>query len=312
MRIVITGGAGYVGTVLTQLLLEHGYAVCCYDSLESVSTDSILHFFRNPHYELVRGDICDRKTLGEVLLHADAIVHLAAVVGYPAAIAMPDMCQRVNIDGVRCLNEVRSTCQPLVFASTGSVYGAANEGVCIETMDPSPSSLYARSKRAGECILLNSKNVLIYRFATGFGLSPQLRLDLLINDFCYQAVRHGIIVLYEEEFRRSFIHVFDMARAILHGIRNFPAMRGRVYNVGTKENNISKLAVAQRIKRYTPLHIHIGRNGRDQDQRNHVVSYQAIHATGYETTITLDDGIREMIRAARHIRLYGSRARALM
>lgn len=220
MKLLITGGAGYVGTVLTQLLLDRGDQMRCFDSL-LFGLDPILPFFRHPRYEFVRGDVRNCEQLAQSVRDVDAIIHLAAIVGYPACDRNPSVADEVNVGGAR------SAQQPVLFASTGSIYGAAPEGFCTEETPTRALTRYGRNKAEAEAMLMDSGNVTCYRFATAFGLSPRLRLDLLVNDFCYQAVTARNLILYEAHFQRSFIHVQDMARAFVHTIRSTTAAASR-------------------------------------------------------------------------------------
>lgn len=302
MKILITGGAGYIGTVLTQLLLERGHAVRCYDNL-MFGIDPVLPFFRNPRYELVQGDIRDDDVLRRCLQNTDAIIHLAAIVGYPACKRDPELAWQVNVLGTRMLNQARSPNQSLVFASTCSNYGAAENGVCTEETPLNPLTVYGHTKTEAEKMLLDTGNVVAYRFATGFGLSPRLRLDLLVNDFCYQAVQERSLILYEAHFQRTFIHVHDMARALVHALDNYDAMQNQVYNCGDNHMNASKFEIAKLIQQQTCFYLHVAEIGKDEDQRNYEVSYDKIHATDYHTTVTLEAGIGEMVKAFRFLRM---------
>lgn len=302
MKVLVTGGAGYVGTVLTELLLNHGYHVRCYDTL-TFGVDPVLPFFRNPQYELIQADVRSEQELRSSLDGVDAIVHLAAIVGYEACKRDPYLAREVNVAGTRILNQARSAGQMLVFASTGSTYGAVETGLCTEETPLNPLSVYGRTKVEAESILLDRGNAVCYRFATAFGLSPRMRLDLLVNDFCHQAVQHRNLILYEAHFRRTFIHVYDMARAVIHALDHFHFMRDQVYNCGDERMNASKLEIAKLIQRQVKFYLHIADVGKDEDQRNYEVSYQKIRDTGYRAEVSLEEGTAELIRACRFLRL---------
>ncbi len=296
MRILITGGAGYVGSTLTIALLERGFFVRCYDVL-SFGGDHLIPFFRNPNYEFVNGDIRDGENLKRCLQDIDIIIHLAAVVGYPACKKDPQLALQVNLTGAKILNLSRSRQQPILFASTGSSYGALVDNLCTEETPLNPLTVYGRTKGEAERALLDAGNAIAYRFATAFGLSPRLRLDLLVNDFCYQALRNRSLVLYEAYFKRTFIHVADMARAFIHAIDNYDTMKDNIYNCGDNSLNASKMEIADMIKRKIDFYFHAADIGKDEDARNYEVSYDKLSATGYRTEISLEQGIDEMIRA---------------
>lgn len=305
MKVLITGGAGFIGTTLTRLLLERGDTVRAFDNL-TFGFEPLIPFFRHPRYELVEGDLVQHsERLKRSLQDVDAIVHLAAIVGAPACRANPDLARRVNVEGTRILNLVRNG-HPVIYASTGSNYGAVPDGVCTEDTPLNPLSEYGITKTEAERLLFAEGNVVGYRFATAFGLSPRLRLDLLVNDFCYRAVREKTLILYEAEFMRTFIHVHDIARAILHALDCYPVMRDQVYNCGSNRLNASKLDVVKLIKQHVPdfyWHVPDRSVGKDPDQRNYTVSYDKLAATGYETTVSLEEGIAEMVKAFQYVRV---------
>lgn len=296
MRVLITGGAGYIGTTLTQHLLAAGHRVRCYDQL-MFGGDVLMPFFRNPGFDFVRGDVRDGETLRKSLQDVDAIVHLAAIVGYPACKKDPELAEQTNVHGTRVLNLVRSKQQPVIYGSTGSTYGALADGVCTEETPVNPLTVYGRTKAEAERMLLETGNVVAYRFATAFGISPRLRLDLLVNDFCYQALRNRSLVIYEAHFKRTFIHVHDIARAIAHALENIGTMRDNVYNCGDNRMNASKMDIAELVRRHVDFYLHAADIGRDEDQRNYEVSYAKINATGFSTSVSLEDGIAELLRA---------------
>ena len=302
MKVLITGGAGYIGVVLTQLLLDRGDFVRCYDKL-NFRIDALLPFFRNPRYEAVEGDVRDAESLKQSLRDVDAICHLAAVVGFPACKRNPELALEVNVHGTQLLNAARSAQQGLVFANTGSIYGAVEDGVCTENTPLNPATVYGRTKMEAERILLDSGNAVSYRLATAFGLSPALRLDLLVNDLCYQAVRNRNLILYEAHVQRSFIDVYDIARAIIHALDNYDLMRGEPYNCGSESLNASKLEIANLIREQTDFYMHIAEIGKDEDKRDYHVVYDKISRTGYQTTVTLKEGITHLISAFRHLHI---------
>jgi nucleoside-diphosphate-sugar epimerase len=300
MKVLITGGAGYIGSALTGLLLYRGHKVTVYDALH-FGIDPMLPYFRSPNFELVQGDIRDGEALKRTLQGADAIIHLAAVVGYPACKRDPAYAESVNLMGTRVLNLARSSSQPILFASTGSVYGAVAEGMCSEDTPVAPLTVYGRTKADAEKLLMDAGNVVAYRFATAFGLSARQRLDLLVNDFCYQAVQNRSLVLYEAHHQRTFLHVQDIARAFVHALDNFAQMRDQVYNCGGF--NASKKDIAAMIKEHTDYYLHLAEIGKDEDQRNYTVFYDKLYDTGYLPKVTLQEGIAEMVRAFRFLKV---------
>jgi nucleoside-diphosphate-sugar epimerase len=297
MKVLVTGGAGYVGSTLVPLLLHAGHEVLVLDNL-TYGGASILPLFGLPGFDFVRGDVCDAATLKRALRGADAVIHLAAVVGYPACKRDPDLAVKVNLEATKLLNALREPDQRVLFASTGSNYGAVVGELCTEDTPLRPLSLYGETKTKAEQELLKSGNVIVYRFATAFGVSPRMRLDLLINDFAYCAVRNRNLLVYEATFKRTFIHVRDMARAFLFALANYDAMVDNAYNVGTERNNYSKRDIANLVKRKVDYYLHFADVGSDEDQRNCEVSYRKIEQTGFSCATSVEDGIRELIAAA--------------
>ena len=240
MKILVTGGAGYIGTTLVPLLLEHGHRVTVLDSLK-FGIGPLLPLFRHPHFAFVRADIRDRQSLAEHARAADAFVHLAAIVGYPACAQDPAEATAINVEGSANLAAVVGRGRPVVLASSGSCYGAVSEAVCTEDTPLRPLSLYGQTKAQAETLLLGQCETIVYRLATAFGLSPRLRLDLLINDFVYRALHEHRLTVYEGQHRRTFLHVYDVARAILLALDRSAEMTGRVLNVGDDRHNCTKL-----------------------------------------------------------------------
>jgi nucleoside-diphosphate-sugar epimerase len=294
MKILVTGGAGYVGTTLIPMLLNLGYKVRVVDNL-TFGGDSLLPFLRDKNLEFMKGDIRDKSLMSEATKNQDIIIHLAAIVGFPACRKEPDLAKSVNIHGTKVLSSVLSKNQLVLYSSTGSNYGSI-EHTCTEETALNPLSLYGQTKAYAEQYLLENNLTISHRFATGFGVSPRLRLDLLINDFTYKALTQGYIVVYEKHFMRTFIHVCDMARAFLFAIENVDKMKNQIYNVGSEEMNYSKEYICEMIGDKTGAYIHYADIGQDADQRNYVVSYRKIKSLGYHTTITVEEGIEELIK----------------
>lgn len=296
MNILVTGGAGYVGSVLVPMLLGAGHRVRVLDNL-MYGGRGILPCFAWRKFEFVRGDVRDRDAYAKALDGMDAIVNLAAIVGYPACKKDPRLAEETNVGGVRNLVELRKPDQLILQASTGSNYGAVIGMLCTEETPLSPLTVYGRTKTEAEDILKKEKNVIRYRFATAFGVSNRMRLDLLINDFVYQAVKIRNLTIYEKTFKRTFLHVSDLARSFLFAIENASKMRDNVYNVGHESMNASKEDVARMVRQKIEYYLHFADVGEDEDKRNYEVSYERIRAVGFAPKVSLDEGIGELIAA---------------
>ncbi len=297
MRILVTGGAGYVGSTLVPMLLEQGHRVRVFDALK-FGGHGLLPCCQNRDFELMKGDVCDETAMKKALVNIDAVVHLAAIVGYPACKKEPHVAQATNVDGTRNLLACRKMDQKVIFASTGSIYGSVPDYICNETTPTAPITLYGETKAAAEDMILNAGNAVAYRYATAFGVSNRMRLDLMPNDFTYQAVKNRNLIVYEGGFKRTFVHVRDMARSIMFALERWDDVRDDVYNVGHESMNFTKEDVARQILKHTDYYLHFAEVGTDADQRNYEVSYQKIREKGFETTVDLDRGIAELVRAA--------------
>jgi len=300
MRILVTGGAGYVGSTLVPMLLEQGHRVRVLDNLK-FGGHGLLPCCSNRFFELVRGDVTDAASVKSALDGVEAIIHLAAIVGYPACKKEPQLAQAVNVDGTANLLRHRKPDQRFVFASTGSIYGSIPDYVCNEDTPRAPITLYGETKAAAEQMVLDAGNGIAYRFATAFGVSNRMRLDLMPNDFTYQAVKNRNLIVYEGGFKRTFVHVRDMARSFIFALERWDEVKDDVYNVGHETMNFTKEDVARKILEHVDYYLHFAEVGSDADQRNYEVSYEKIRKKGFETTIDLDRGISELVRAARLI-----------
>ncbi|HWE39170.1 MAG TPA: SDR family oxidoreductase [Isosphaeraceae bacterium] len=300
MRILVTGGAGYVGSTLVPMLLEQGHRVRVLDSLK-FGGHGLLPCCQNRFFELVRGDVCDPDAAKKALDGVEAVVHLAAIVGYPACKKEPQVAQATNVEGTRNLLALRKQDQRFVFASTGSIYGSIPDYICNEETPRAPITLYGETKAAAEELVLAAGNSVAYRYATAFGVSNRMRLDLMPNDFTYQAVKNRNLIVYEGGFKRTFVHVRDMARSIVFALGRWDEIRDDVYNVGHESMNFTKEDVAHQILKHVDFYLHFAEVGHDADRRNYEVSYEKIRRKGFETTIDLDRGIAELVRAARLI-----------
>lgn len=300
MRILVTGGAGYVGSTLIPLLLEQGHRVRVLDALK-FGGQGLLACCQNRFFELRKGDTCDEAAVAQALDGVDAIIHLAAIVGYPACKKEPHVAQATNVEGTRNLLRLRKPDQKFLFASTGSIYGQVPDYVCNENTPRAPITLYGETKAQAEQLVLDAGNGIAYRYATAFGVSPRMRLDLMPNDFTYQAVKNRNLIVYEGGFKRTFVHVRDMARSFLFALERWDDIKDDVYNVGHESMNFTKEDVARKILEHVDYYLHFAEVGHDADQRNYEVSYEKIRAKGFETTIDLDRGIAELVRAAQLI-----------
>jgi nucleoside-diphosphate-sugar epimerase len=295
MKVLVTGGAGYVGSMLVPMLLGNGISVRVLDNLR-FGGHGLIPYFRNPRFSFIHGDITNPTAVKEAVKDVDAIVHLAAIVGFPACKKEPRLAEDVNVGGTANLIKYRHPEQTIIYASTGSNYGAIENGVCDEKTKLGPLTIYGSTKTKAEQMLRRSKNCIIYRFATAFGLSPRLRLDLLINDFVYSAVCRNFLLVYEKDFKRTFIHVHDMARSFVFALDHIHKMRDQVYNVGSENMNKSKEEIALLIRDRIDFFLEFASVGTDPDQRNYVVDYSKIRSAGFHTTISIEDGIDELIR----------------
>jgi nucleoside-diphosphate-sugar epimerase len=298
-KILVTGGAGYIGTSLIPKLLEEGHEVTVFDNL-MYGGNQLLSFFRDENFNFVKGDITIKSDLQEVVKNKDIIIHLAAIVGFPACEGNPELAKNVNVMGTQNIIDVTSPEQIILYGSTGSNYGKVDD-ICTEETPLNPLSLYAETKTDAEKMLIDRGNVIAYRFATAFGVSTRLRLDLLINDFANKCLRDGYLVVYEKDFMRTFIHVSDIAESFIFAIKNLEEMIDNVYNVGDDSMNYSKEEVCNMIKSRTDAFIHFEEIGEDADKRDYIVSYDKINKLGFSTKITLEDGIDELIKALRVI-----------
>ncbi len=292
-RVVVTGGAGFIGSLLSRILLDAGYEVLVYDNL-SYGGQSLLPLFIHDRFRFVEADILDTDTLGAALENADAVVHLAAMVGYPLCKKLPDLAQRVNVQGTRNVLSALPKDARLLYASTGSNYGEV-VGLCTEETPLNPLSLYGETKTLAESLCRGWPESVSLRFATAFGLSPRPRLDLMINDFTYQALVQRYLLVYEKHFRRTFIHVRDIARAFLHCMEQWDQVNGRVFNVGDESMNYTKEDIANMLANRLDFHLYYAEFAKDEDKRDYEVCYDRIRATGFSIDVNIDKGLQELI-----------------
>jgi len=298
--VLVTGAAGYIGPVLCERLLDAGYHVTAVDNL-TFGGSGLFHLCADSRFTFIRGDVRDEALMREALQGADAIIALAAVVGAPACDRDPHLARSVNLEAVRLLNRLRSPRQLIIFPNTNSGYGArSGDAYCTEETPLEPISVYGQTKVQAELELLETPNVITLRLATVFGMSPRMRLDLLVNHFVYAAVTDGYLVIFEKDFKRNFVHIRDVADCYLHCLEHAGQMEGRAYNLGLDAANLSKEDLALKIKEYVPdFYIHFAAVGSDPDKRNYVVSNQRLREAGFEARYSLDDGIRELLKGYR-------------
>jgi nucleoside-diphosphate-sugar epimerase len=305
MNILITGGAGYIGSVMTPRLLAEGHQVTVVDNF-MYGQDALLDCCHNPNFDVVRADVRRADILKPLVAKADVIIPLACLVGAPACSQKPDEARSINLDAIKMLADMSSKDQMLLSPTTNSGYGVGEAGIhCTEESALRPVSLYGKLKVELEEYLLGTGHAASLRLATVCGISPRMRLDLLVNDFTYRAVTDRFIVLFEAHFKRNYIHVQDIASAFIHVMNNFDTMKNEPYNVGLSDANLSKMELCQEIKKQVPeFTIMESEIGKDPDQRNYIVSNEKIEKTGFKPKVSLDMAIAELIKGYQIVRRY--------
>lgn len=306
LNILVTGGAGYIGSILVPELLKAGNRVTVLDNF-MYGQNSLAHVCNEPGFEVVNGDIRVEETINPLMADADIIIPLAAYVGAPLCDQDPVGSRSVNRDAILAMFRKASADQLILMPTTNSAYGSGDENnFCTEESELRPISQYAVDKVEIENALMERENSISFRLATVFGMSPRMRIDLLVNDFTYRAVKDRFIVLFESHFKRNYLHVRDVANVMLHTIRNFEDMRGEIYNVGLSDTNISKKELCMAIQKYLPEFVYLEAPlGRDPDQRNYIVSNKKIENRGFRASLTLDEGIKELIKGFTMIKKQG-------
>lgn len=296
-KIVITGGAGYIGSVLSPALLSAGYEVTVLDNFMH-GQNSLLDCCNAEGFSVVRGDCRDKSVLQGALRDADVIIPLAALVGAP-------LCQRdeigarsTNLDAINLLLSLRSREQRILFPTSNSGYGIGEPGkYCTEETPLRPLTLYGRTKVEAEKAILDAGNAITFRLATVFGMSPRMRIDLLVNDFVYRAVTDRAVVVFEGRFKRNYVHVRDVAEALLWSLERFDQMKDQPYNVGLNDANLSKVELCDQVKKHIPSFVYLEAPiGEDPDKRDYLVSNDKLYSTGFKPQHSLDMGIRELIK----------------
>lgn len=296
-NILVTGGAGYLGSILVPMLLTRGFRVTVLDNFR-YNQSSLLDVCFDKNLEIIRGNACNLSTVKPLAARADIIIPLACLTGAPICDYFPHEARAVNLEAIKLLIKLRNKSQIIIFPNTNSGYGIGQKGIyCTEETSLRPFTLYGKLKVEAEKRLMESVNSISLRLATVFGISPRMRLDLLVNDFVWRAVRDKYLVVFEGNFKRNFIHVSDVARAFIHCIDNFGVTKNNVYNVGLSNANLSKLELCREIKKHIPDFYFIEAEvGTDPDRRDYIVSNEKIEKTGFKPKFSLSAGITELIR----------------
>lgn len=296
-NILVTGGAGYIGSILVPELLALGHKVQVLDNFMFKQT-SLNHCAYHPSFNVIKGDIRCERTMTALLKKADVVIPLAALVGAPLCSLDPVGATTTNHDAISLMLKLLSKQQRVLMPTTNSAYGTGDDNnYCTEESPLNPISQYAIEKVAIEKELMQHENAISFRLATVFGMSPRMRIDLLVNDFTYRAVNDRFVVLFESHFKRNYIHVRDVTRAFVHGLVHFDQMKGQIYNVGLSDANVSKFELCEHIKEHLNDFVFMEAEvGKDPDQRNYIVSNAKIEATGYKPEFSLYAGIGELIK----------------
>ncbi len=290
-----------MGSILCETLLSAGFRVTALDKMSF--EPSLFHLCSNPCFDFIHGDVRDEKLMAKAMQSADVIIPLAALVGAPLCARDPWTATSVNLEAVRLVTRLRSPRQLIVYPTTNSGYGTKSGDVhCTEDTPLEPISLYGVTKTEAEKSVLEAGNSITLRLATVFGVSPRMRLDLLVNHFVYAAVTDGYLVVFEKGFQRNFVHIRDVADCFVFAIQNHERMTGRAFNLGLDSANLSKEELAEKVKQHVPnFFVHYSEIGVDPDKRNYLVSNQRLREAGFEAKRSLDDGITELLKAYRMI-----------
>jgi nucleoside-diphosphate-sugar epimerase len=299
MKILVTGGAGYKGVTLVEELLKRGDDVTILDNF-MYGYDSILHIVNKPRLNIIQLDV--RNINASVLSNFDVVYHLAGISGMPACAANPDSAENINVEATRKISSLLQKNQLFIYASTTSFYGASGEG-CDETVPTQPVSIYGRTKYEAEKIVMQRENSIALRFATVYGIGSRMRNDLLVNDFTYKAVHERSIVIFAGHSKRTFIHIKDAIKAYRFALENSARMVNNIYNVGDESLNFSKIDIANTIHKYVDFEI-VNSSLPDLDVRNFLVSFEKIRKLGYRTTLSLDNGIKDLIKLYKFYKAY--------
>jgi nucleoside-diphosphate-sugar epimerase len=302
-NILVTGAAGYLGSIAVPELLKQGHRVTAVDNF-MYGQSSLLDVCYNPDLEIVRGDVRNESLMKKLMAKADVIIPLACLVGAPVCEQKPIEARTINLDAVTMLLKLSSKEQMFVVPVTNSGYGVGQQGIyCTEETPLNPISVYGKLKSELEKHLMDSGRAISLRLATAFGISPRMRLDLLVNEFTYRACIDRFIVLFEAHFKRNFVHVRDIAAAFIHCMGHFDQMKNQAYNVGLSEANLSKMELCLEIKKQVPdFAIMESPIGEDPDKRNYIVSNEKIEKTGFKAKVSIEQGIAELVKGYKVIR----------
>jgi nucleoside-diphosphate-sugar epimerase len=297
MRVLVTGAAGYIGSVLVSELLKKGHSIIAVDNF-MYGQSSLLDSCYDKRLDVIRGDARDKDIIGRCLKDADAIFPLACLTGAPLCQKCPFEAETIIVDAIKLILDLRSRGQIIIYPTTNSGYGVGQEGIfCTEETPLRPVSLYGRLKVEAESMILDAENCIALRLATAFGISPRMRLDLLVNDFTYRALNDHFVVVFEARFKRNYIHVRDVAKAFIHCLNNFESMKDEPYNVGLSDANLSKWQLCEEIKKQVPEFYFVeAKIGQDPDKRDYIVSNEKIEGTGFKPDFSLQMGIAELIK----------------
>ena len=296
-NILVTGGAGYLGSTMVPDLLQLGHKVTVLDSF-MYKQASLNHVCHLPNFSVVKGDIRIESVMAPLIKKADIVIPLAALVGAPMCSQDPVGATTVNHDAIILMLKLLSKQQIVLMPTTNSAYGTGDKNnFCTEESPLNPISIYAKEKVIIEKELMQRENSISFRLATVFGMSPRMRIDLLVNDFTYRAVYDRFVVLFESSFKRNYVHVRDVSRVFQHAIERFDKMKGQIYNVGLSDANVSKRELCEHIQKHVPDFVFLDAPvGKDPDQRNYIVSNAKIEATGFKPMYSLDAGISDLIK----------------
>jgi|TARA_B100000959_G_scaffold216348_1_gene227967 nucleoside-diphosphate-sugar epimerase len=296
MKILVTGGAGYLGSILVPVLLNKGYEVIVYDNLIYKQL-TLLDLCNNTNFDFIHSDVRDRENLIKYIKEVDVIIPLAAIVGFPACERDRDLATQVNYEQIKFISDNSSSNQRIIFPNSNSGYGVGEDGVyCTEDSPLNPVSHYGQTKVDAEKVIMDSGNGIGLRLATVFGLSPRMRLDLLVNEFVYKALTDKYLTVFEKNFIRNYVHIRDVAYTFEFMINNLDKNTGEIYNVGLSDSNLSKAQLVEKIKEFIPeFAVTYSDYYEDPDKRDYIVSNEKIEKIGWKPKYSLDDGIKELI-----------------